>query len=75
MLNPEFQTHLLNDEGIKKAVHIGNVFDALLQDLKLAIPEGRYLSIVSTKLEEACFFAKKAMAVQPENQKEGFSKE
>ena len=33
MLNPEFQTHLLNDEGIKKAVHIGNVFDARPQSV------------------------------------------
>lgn len=37
-------------------------------DLTAAPVGGREFAIVMTKLEEACFFAKKAMALQPENQ-------
>lgn len=34
------------------------------------IPQGRYLSIVKTKLEEACMFAVKAVSCDPANQQE-----
>jgi hypothetical protein len=63
-----FEVHRLNEDGLKKANAIAESFDILLNDLKLWCPAGREFSIVRTKLEEAAFFAKKAMAVQPENQ-------
>ena len=68
-MNREFTTHILNELGIVKAQAIANHFDHLLEGLKGFVPEGREHSIVKTKLEEACFFAKKAMANDPENQK------
>ena len=68
--NKEFEVHLLNDEGIFRARKIAIYFDDLLNFLKEIIPESRELSIVKTKLEEACFFAKKGMANQKINQKE-----
>jgi hypothetical protein len=68
MGNPEFEVHLLNQEGIEKAKSLANGFDALLDFVKERVPEGRYLSIVRTKLEEASFFAKKGIAVDPTNQ-------
>lgn len=68
----EFQVHILNDNGIKKAKEIAVLFDSLLSELEkegMCIL-GREFSLVKTKLEEACFFAKKAMAVNLVNQKQ-----
>ena len=74
-----FQVHKLNETGMAKAKDIAEAFDTLLETLTqpglnghndkmyLLCPEGRYLALVKTKLEEACFFAKKAMASDPEN--------
>lgn len=70
-INTEFQVHKLNQDGIRKAIHIADQFDDLLEDLKKVIPEGRILSIVRTKLEEACFFAKKGIAINPDNHMTG----
>jgi len=64
----EFEVHKLNEAGIAKAVHIAGDFSSLLGSLTTVCPEGREMSIVRTKLEEASFFAKKAMAKQAENQ-------
>lgn len=69
MEHPEFAVHILNDEGIEKAKKIRNVFDDILTQLSDLCPPGREYSIVKTKLEEACFFAKKAMANFEPNQK------
>ena len=68
--NSEFEVHMLNEMGILKAKEIRITFDNCLNKLKDICPEGRCLSIVKTKLEEACFFAKKAMASDPSNQRE-----
>jgi hypothetical protein len=65
---PYFEVHMLNDEGKKNASLIAESFDGLVLYLSHLCPEGREFSIVKTKLEEACFFAKKAMANLIENQ-------
>lgn len=67
-MNKEFEVHILNDDGIAKARNLAGYFDSLLDILKGVCPESRELSIVKTKLEEACFFAKKAIANDPANQ-------
>lgn len=72
-MNPLFQVHLLNDDGVNKAKAMAQNFSALVDELETILGDGiktREFSIVKTKLEEAAFFAKKAMANQPENQKE-----
>lgn len=71
-INPLFASHILNDKGIEKAKALAGEFHGFLCSLEgmLGNPEGREWSIVKTKLEEAAFFAKKAMAVRPENQKQ-----
>lgn len=79
-MNKEFQTYALNQAGIDKSNRIAEAFDRLLVELTTPIPTGdgsqafslcpptRELAIVRTKLEEAAFFAKKAMASEPVNQ-------
>lgn len=62
-MNKEFEVHTLTDDGIAKAGAIADAFDALLNTIIEIIPNGRELSLVKTKLEEASFFAKKAMAM------------
>lgn len=68
-----FEFHKLNARGIAKVEGIASGFKQLVEILtnpfyEIEIPEGRELAIVKTKLEEACFFAKKALAIQLENQ-------
>jgi hypothetical protein len=69
-MNPLFEVHILNDEGKANAKDIAGKFDNLLLDLEKVCgdPPGREWAIVKTKLEEACFFAKKAMANNKRNQ-------
>ena len=68
-MDPLFEVHILNEQGKSKARSIASAFDNLLNTLTTTIPTAsREMSIVKTKLEEACFFAKKAMANQAENQ-------
>jgi len=67
-MNKEFTFHKLTNEGMAQAKAIADLFDSLLDQLKHYCPEGREFSLVKTKLEEACFFAKKAMANVSENQ-------
>lgn len=68
----EFEVHVLNDTGISKARRIAEVFSAALRalDEEGLITNGRERSLVVTKLQEACFFAKKSMAQNPDNQRE-----
>lgn len=71
-MNKEFAVHLLNRDGKEKAQLIAEAFNTLLESLQQGlVPPGRELAIVKTKLEEACFFAKKGMASLPENQDDG----
>ena len=67
-MDAAFKVHKLNEEGSKKAVAIAESFDDLLRKLEFVCPTGREMSIVKTKLEEACFFARKSMANEVANQ-------
>ncbi len=67
-MNPLFKVHKLNAAGIEKAKYIAEGFEELLQRLEALCPVGRETSIARTKLEEACFYAKKAMALDSTNQ-------
>jgi hypothetical protein len=69
-IRPEFNVHLLNDQGSEKAQNIANHFSVFLQVLETECgADGREMAIVKTKLQEAAFFATRAMALKPENQK------
>jgi hypothetical protein len=69
MPRSEFQFHRLNENAIETAKQIAESFTALLDYLEGTVgTTGREIAIVRTKLEEASFFAKKALAVREENQ-------
>jgi hypothetical protein len=61
-MHEAFAVHRLTEDGMKKAAIIAEAFDELLSKLVTHCSDGREMSLVRTKLEEASFFAKKAMA-------------
>ena len=65
-MNKEFEGHMMNEAGKEYAKMIAGAFDMLLESIKMICPEGRELSIVKTKLEEACLYAKKSIASNSE---------
>jgi uncharacterized protein YutD len=68
-MRKEFKFHKLNSDGIVKARKIAITYDELADYIceicKSGSPE---LTIALRKLEESCFYAKKAMAQQEFNQ-------
>lgn len=67
-----FEVHILNSRGISEAMVLQTMFQEFLiriEDICSNSDAGREMAIVRTKLEEASFFAKRAMAMNPENQK------
>jgi len=70
-----FKVHKLNAVGLQKAGELADAFSQLLSKLEEICPEGREFSLVKTKLEEASFFAKKSMAMNPEHQELPFDAE
>ena len=67
-IRPEFSVHMLNDSGKAKARSIASAFSDLLDAVEATGCTGRDLALVKTKLEEACFCAKRGVASLPENQ-------
>lgn len=77
MIDDRFKVHRLNAEGLKSAEQIALVFSKALFEIEglmapvyvvdVAAPGevGRLKAIVATKLQEACFFAKRAVALDP----------
>jgi hypothetical protein len=69
MPRAEFAVHMLNETGKSRARTLADLFSDLLDNVEFLVgSQGREIAIVRTKLEEASFFAKKAMASRPENQ-------
>ncbi len=67
MPRPEFAVHMLNEQGRAKAVQLAEAFSRLLDEVEAVCPAGRELSVAKTNLETASYYAKRAMAQQPEN--------
>jgi hypothetical protein len=61
IIDPLFKGTALSNEGLDKAVGIGEAFTKLLQVLDEVCPKSREFSIARTKLEEASFYAKKSL--------------
>lgn len=69
-IKDEFRVHLLNEQGLAKAAKLAEAFSQFLETVDGLIPQSRERSIFVTKLQEASFFAKRALAVVPENQQQ-----
>lgn len=67
-MNTEFAVQRLNADGMAKTQQIAEIFNDALNKLTLLCPASREMSLVRTKLEEASFFAKKAMCNNASNQ-------
>lgn len=70
MVHSAFSVHMLNEEGIKKATVLAEKFSDVLDHVETSSPgAGREVALARTALQEACFWAKRAMAMDPANQK------
>lgn len=69
-IRDEFKVHLLNEEGIDNAKALAAHFSVFLSTIEELCGDAApcEMAIVRTKLQEASFFAKRAMAMDPENQ-------
>lgn len=68
MTNQErFAYVALNPEGKKKCEDVARAFADFLTKLQEVCPEGREMAIVTTKLEECAYFAKKAICRDSSN--------
>lgn len=66
--NNHFKVYMMNNQGIETITYVGELFDHLLIQLEyFCDKEGRDFSIVKTKLEEACFYAKRSCGLNPKN--------
>jgi hypothetical protein len=62
MINPLFSSVKLNEVGLAKVEYIRTAFSVLLESLEMDLPgNSREISIIKTKLEEASFYAVKAV--------------
>lgn len=72
MSRSEFRVHRLNAAGLAKAEDLAHAFTGFLDEVEvLCGTDGREMAIVRTMLQEACIFAKRALAVKQENQEDG----
>lgn len=67
-MNKLFTFHKLNNTGIDRAKMLADQFDKLATEIEKVCPESVELNICMRKLEESCFYAKKAMANSKTNQ-------
>lgn len=69
-MDPLFVRQQLNPEGKEKATMLATIFDDALTEITTLIGSGpsREVALVRTHLEQASFYAQRAMAIRPENQ-------
>lgn len=64
----EFQVHILNDDGVAKAKAIAEIYTTALDALDKLVPDSRERSLMVTTMQESAFWAKRGIAVDPNNQ-------
>jgi hypothetical protein len=69
-IREEFNVHLLNAEGIRAARAVAEIFSDTLTQLEALGLTGREKALVVTGLQQAGFWAKRAIAVLPQHQAE-----
>lgn len=67
-MNKEFQTFQLNAQGKSAVGKVRDIFDSALSEITRFLPKGREQALVHTKMEEACFYAVKCVAMFERNQ-------
>lgn len=70
VIRPEFASHDLRDVGEARITDVRAAFSALLGTVEANLPPGRERSLVVTKLQEACMWAVRGIAVDPSVQRE-----
>lgn len=68
-IRKEFQVHLLNEQGIDRANKCAEVVSECVDKLEALGVTGRELALVITKAQDLGFFAKRSIALNPENLK------
>ncbi len=63
----EFQAVAMNDAAVEKCRTIREAFSTALESVTAQLGPGRELSIVTTKLQEACMWAIRGLSQLPEN--------
>lgn len=65
ILREEFTTPDITPRTAERGLQIAELFSQFLTELDKDIPPGRERALVITKLQEAAYFAKRAIAVAP----------
>jgi len=64
----EFSAIAMNDSAVEKCRVIRKSFSDALSAIKQHIKPGRELALVTTKMQEACMWAIRGVAMDPANQ-------
>lgn len=64
----EFTVHRLNDRGLQRAEAIAEAFGDLLARVDDLVEVTYERHLIVEKLQEACFFSKRSIALEPKNQ-------
>ena len=67
MIKPEFQAVAMNDGAVEKCRTIREAFSTALESVTAQLGPGRELSIVTTKMQEACMWAIRGLSQKLEN--------
>ena len=69
-IRTEFQAIAMNDAAVDKCRVIREAFSTALDSVTAQLGPSRELSIVTTKMQEACMWAIRGLAQKPENRHE-----
>ncbi len=72
-IRPEFASHEVTDVGTARIAEIRHAFSTVLNCVEVNVPPSRERAIVATKLQEACMFAVRGVAVDPSVQRDASS--
>lgn len=68
-MRDEFKTTILNETGVAATTAIANIMGEALEKLERIVPKSREAALMVTNLQQASFWAKKAVAMAPGNER------